>query len=143
VDGANIHRLFRGQFVRDQGLTRLLGYRLSRNGHDQIEVRIANAHGERTLWGEGQGAISALVDAWTRASGQSIQVLDYQEHAIGEGTDAEAAAYALMSIDGTRVAGAAIDRDVVGASLKAVLSALNRVASEAMPEPTTRPAKAA
>jgi 2-isopropylmalate synthase len=55
-------------------------------------------------------------------------VLDYQEHAIGAGTDAEAAAYVLLDIGGVRVSGAAIDRDTVGASLRALLSALNRAA---------------
>ena len=137
IDGAGIERLFREHFVHDQGPYRLLGYRLSRNGHDRIEVRIGGPAGEYRLTGEGQGAIAAFVDAWTgdgwgpgtTAAGPAITVLDYQEHAIGEGTDAEAAAYCLLNLDGTRVAGAAIDQDVVGASLKAVLSALNRAAS--------------
>jgi 2-isopropylmalate synthase len=128
MDGASIHRLFRERFLADRGPYRLNGYRLSRNGHDLIEVRLGIPGDERTLRGEGQGAISAFADAWTRYAGQSIQILDYQEHAIGEGTDAEAAAYVLASLDGERLAGAAIDRDVVGASLKAVLAALNRAA---------------
>ncbi len=131
VAGEDIHRLFRAHFVRDQGPVRLLGYRLNRNGHDELEVRLATAAGERLLKGAGQGAIAAFLDAWTGASGRVIQVLDYQEHALGEGTDAEAAAYVLLTLDGQRVAGAAIDQDVVGASLKAVLSALNRGADAA------------
>jgi 2-isopropylmalate synthase len=136
IDGVGIEHLFREHFVHDQGPNRLLGYRLSRNGHDRIEARIGGPAGEVTLIGEGQGAIAAFVDAWTGGrcgafvtpSYQAISVIDYQEHAIGEGTDAEAAAYCLLNLDGTRVAGAAIDQDVVGASLKAVLSALNRAA---------------
>ena len=144
VDGETMVRLFREHFVRDQAPRRLAGYRLARNGHDQLEVRIGSATGERILHGEGQGAIAAFVDAWTRAFGQTIQVLDYQEHAIGAGTDAEAAAYALLNVNGARVAGAAIDRDVVGASLKAVLSALNRAApAPSASEPTMGRALAA
>ena len=129
IDGEGIERLFREHFVCDQAPHRLLGYRLSRNGHDRIEARIGGPAGEYTLIGDGQGAIAAFVAAWTGQTGQAMAVLDYQEHAIGEGTDAEAAAYCLLSLDGTRVAGAAIDQDVVGASLKAVLSALNRAVS--------------
>ncbi len=128
MDGESIYKLFRERFVADRGPYRLDGYRLNRNGHDLIEARLGTPVGERTLSGEGQGAISAFADAWTRFASQSIQILDYQEHAIGEGTDAEAAAYVLVSLDGERLAGAAIDRDVVGASLKAVLAALNRAA---------------
>ncbi len=130
MDAERIHGLFRAEFVADRAPHRLVGYRLYRNGHDVIEARVAGTGAERVLHGEGQGAIAAFVDAWTRWSGQRVSVLDYQEHAIGEGTDAEAAAYVLMDLGGERVAGAAIDRDAVGASLKAVLSAINRAAGE-------------
>lgn len=127
VGSARIHGLFEEHFLAQGGPYRLLGYRLERNGHDGIQVRIATLDGERTLEGEGEGAIAALMDAWGRAFGGSIQVLDYQEHAIGEGTDAEAAAYVQLDRDGMRVGGAAVEKDTVAAALKAVIAALNRV----------------
>jgi 2-isopropylmalate synthase len=126
MDSAAIHALFTEHFVTDRAPVRLLGYRLSRNGRDTIEARIGGAGGERTLRGEGEGAISAFVDAWRRATGQQIDVVDYAEHAVEEGTDAEAAAYVQLHVDGQRVCGASLDRDTVNASLKAVISALNR-----------------
>lgn len=128
LNADDILALFRAHFIVDQAPHRLLGYRIARNGHDAIEIRIGGSDGERSLRGEGEGegAIAAFVDAWTRWSGRRIGVLDYREHAIGAGTDAEAAAYVLLDLDGQRVAGAAIDRDTVAASLRAVLSALNR-----------------
>jgi 2-isopropylmalate synthase len=126
VDSATIHRLFRTYFIADQAPVRLLGYRLSRNGHDEIEVQLGEGTLQRMLHGSGEGAIAAFMDAWMHYSGQRINVVDYTEHAIGAGTDAEAAAYVLLNLDGMRVAGAAIDQDTVSASLKAVLSALNR-----------------
>lgn len=132
VDGAAIDALFRAHFVADQAPARLLGYRLTRNGRDLIEARIGNAGGERVLRGEGDGAIAAFVDAWTRHTGQGVNVIDYSEHAIGEGTDADAAAYVQVSVDGQRICGAAIDRDTVSASLKAVLSAFNRAAGSSV-----------
>jgi 2-isopropylmalate synthase len=131
IDGAAIHRLFRQHFVADQAPVRLLGYRLTRNGHDLIDARVGTSGGERVLRGEGDGAIAAFVDAWTRHTGQAVNVIDYSEHAIGEGTDADAAAYVQVNVGGQRVSGAAIDRDTVSASLKAVLSALNRAAASA------------
>ncbi|AGA89549.1 2-isopropylmalate synthase [Thioflavicoccus mobilis 8321] len=131
VNAMRIYDLFREHFVVDQGPVRLLGYGLVRNGHDVIEARIAEAGIERTLHGEGDGAIAALIDAWTRHSGQRVGVVDYREQAIGEGTDAEAVAYVLLNVDGQRVAGAAIDQDTVSASVKAVFSAINRVAATA------------
>jgi 2-isopropylmalate synthase len=138
IDAETIHALFREHFVRDQAPVALRGYRLNRNGHDRIEARIAvqDAAGgarEHCICGDGDGAIAAFADAWAGFSGQPVNVLDYQEHAIGAGTDAEAAAYVQLDIDGLRIGGAAIDRDTVGASLKAVLSALNRAAQDAAP----------
>ncbi len=127
VDAKSIYKLFHARFVADQAPVRLKGYRLDRNGGtDAIEADIAGSGGEATLRGEGEGAISAFADAWRRHTGQQVNVVDYSEHAIGSGTDAEAAAYVQLNVDGQRVAGAAMDHDTVSASLKAVLSALNR-----------------
>jgi 2-isopropylmalate synthase len=131
MDAASIHRIFMDHFVVDRIPVRLVGYRLDRNGHDVIEARISGPDGERRLRGEGDGAMAAFVDAWSRWSGQPVRILDYQEHAIGEGTDAEAVAYVQLELGTQRIAGAAIDRDTVAASLGALLSALNRGAVQA------------
>ncbi len=126
VDPDTVYGLFRKHFVADQEPVRLLGYQLERNGRDAMTVRVAHLGRECVLHGEGQGAISAFVDAWMRHSAQQVNVVDYAEHAVGEGTDAEAAAYVQLNVGGARVSGAALDHDTVSASLKAVLSALNR-----------------
>jgi len=126
VDSASIYRLFVEHFVCDQAPAQLLGYHLDRNGHDLIELRIREHGVERLLRGQGEGAISAFADAWMRHSGQRISVVDYTEHAIGEGTGAEAAAYVQLNVDGRRVSGASLDQDTVSAPLKAMISALNR-----------------
>jgi 2-isopropylmalate synthase len=128
IGSDEIHRIFREQFVRDEAPVRLLGYQLQRvNGGDELSVRIEDDNGERLLRGSGEGAIAAFVDAWSRWSGQQLSVVDYSEHALGEGTDAVAVAYVLLNVDGVRVAGAAFSSDTVLASLRAVLSGLNRV----------------
>ena len=127
IDSATIHRLFLQCFVTDQVPVTLKGYRLDRKGgHDIIEAHLVENGRENRLHGEGEGAISAFADGWMRHSGQQMSVVDYSEHAIGSGTDAEAAAYVQLNIDGQRFSGAAMDHDTVSASLKAVLSALNR-----------------
>jgi 2-isopropylmalate synthase len=61
-----------------------------------------------------------------RHTGSAISVLDYSEHAIATGTNAEAVAYVQLSINGRRVSGAGISHDTISASLRAVLSAFNR-----------------
>jgi 2-isopropylmalate synthase len=55
MDSASIHGLFREHFVTDRSPDRLLEYRLSRDGHDRIEVRMDGLQGERVLPGQGYG----------------------------------------------------------------------------------------
>ena len=127
IDSATLHALFVAHFVADGMPMRLDGYRIDRRGRgDVIEARMVEGLATRVIRGEGEGAMSAFVDAWTRAYGSTVNVVDYSEHAIGPGTNAEAAAYVQLNVDGHRVGGAAFDHDTVSASLKAVLSALNR-----------------
>ncbi len=126
IDSAAIYRLFREHFVVDTQPLRLDGYRLDRQAEQEvIEARVHDEGRARTLHGCGQGAVSAFIDACRCAYGRQIRVLDYAEHAIGEGTDAEAVAYVLLDVEGERIAGAAFDHDTLSATFKSVLSALN------------------
>jgi 2-isopropylmalate synthase len=132
IDSASIHDLFRKNFVVDQGAVALQGYQIRHEGgHDAIDATVSEHGASQQLHGEGEGALSAFIDALMRYSGRQINVVDYSEHAIGAGTSAEAAAYVQLNINGQRYAGAGFDHDTVSASLKAVLSALNRAQAAA------------
>lgn len=127
IDSTTIHGLFMRHFVVDRAPVTLKGYRLDRSGgHDVIAAHVTEHGTEYQLHGAGEGALAAFVDAWMRHGGQRLNVVDYSEHAIGSGTDAEAIAYVQLNVDGRRISGAALDQDTVSASLKAVLSALNQ-----------------
>jgi 2-isopropylmalate synthase len=81
---------------------------------------------ERAISGRGNGLISSVVEALQKECGVDLDVVDYQEHAIGQGADAEAAAYVeCRTADGRTVFGVGLDADVATASVKAVLSAAN------------------
>lgn len=128
MNGEAIYQLFQSQFMAPDDSRQLNGYQLQRNGgSDVIEARIGHGKVEQVIRGEGEGAMSAFIDAWQRQEGVSIAVVDYSEHAIGSGTDAEAVAYVQLNIDGQRIGGAARDHDTVSASLMAVIAALGRV----------------
>ncbi|WP_372863677.1 2-isopropylmalate synthase [Spongiibacter sp.] len=92
-------------------------------GHDQLRLQLELDGQCVELRGDGDGAISALVNAWRDQFGERIEVLDYSEHALNTGTAAEAIAYVLLSINKQRYIGVAKHRDVVGASLQAVINA--------------------
>jgi 2-isopropylmalate synthase len=75
--------------------------------------------------GVGNGPISAFCDALA-SIGVNVRVLDYTEHALTAGTDAQAAAYVEGEIGGGVFWGVGIDTNTVTASMRAVLSAVNR-----------------
>jgi 2-isopropylmalate synthase len=79
----------------------------------------------RQVEGVGNGPISAFCDALD-SIGVTARVLDYAEHALTEGTDAQAAAYVECEIAGQVFWGVGIDTNTVTASMRAVLSAVNR-----------------
>lgn len=75
----------------------------------------------------GNGPLAAFIDALGTV-GYDVNVLDYSEHAMSAGEQAQAAAYVEASIGGTTVWGVGIDTSITTASLSAVVSAVNRAA---------------
>ena len=94
---------------------------------DALSVNIRVDGQVQTLEGTGNGPIAAFVDALnTIREDWDIRVLDYAEHALSAGGDAVAAAYVECSVGGVIYWGVGIDANIVTASLKAVISAVNR-----------------
>ncbi|HEY8361072.1 MAG TPA: 2-isopropylmalate synthase, partial [Ramlibacter sp.] len=76
--------------------------------------------------GEGNGPIDAFVQGLSRATGQAIRVLDYHEHAVASGADAKAVAYLELRVGERTLFGVGSDANIVSASLKAIVSGLQR-----------------
>ena len=91
---------------------------------DQLTVTMTIDGAEQTLSGEGNGPIAAFVAALPPT--YDVKVLDYAEHALSAGGDAVAAAYVECLVGGITYWGVGIDANIVTASLKAVVSAINR-----------------
>ncbi|MFZ3286139.1 MAG: 2-isopropylmalate synthase [Telluria sp.] len=97
----------------------------------QIDISLVHRQDMLALQGGGNGPIDAFVDAL----GLDIRLMDYHEHSIGSGANARAACYVELRLDGgATLFGAGIDSNIVTASFKAVLSAVNRqlVSAEAV-----------
>ena len=85
---------------------------------------------ERSISGRGNGLISSILAALREEIGVDLEVSDYSEHAIGVGTDVNAAAYVECTTpSGENIFGVGMDADVATASVQAVLSAANAVLS--------------
>lgn len=89
--------------------------------------RVAIDGEERSISGRGNGLISGVIAAIAESTGPTLDVVDYNEHAIGHGADAQAAAYVeCRTAAGKTVFGVGMDTDIATASVRAVLSAANR-----------------
>jgi 2-isopropylmalate synthase len=92
---------------------------------DALAVEVGLNGVAHDIEGVGNGPISAFCDA-LGSLGVGVRVLDYSEHAMSAGSDAHAAAYVECEAGGQTCWGAGIDTNTVTASLRAVLSAVNR-----------------
>ncbi|MFI6078296.1 2-isopropylmalate synthase [Actinoplanes sp. NPDC051343] len=95
------------------------------DGKVEIDVEVIHRGARRPLVGVGNGPIDAFVQAVVPL-GIQARVLDYAEHALTSGGDAQAAAYVEVEVGDRTVWGVGIDANIVSASIKAVNSAINR-----------------
>ena len=92
---------------------------------DTLTVVMRDGHADVTLTGTGNGPIAAFTTTLGQV-GVDVRVLDYAEHAMSAGGDATAAAYVECAVGGQVLWGVGVDPNIVTASLKAVVSAVNR-----------------
>ena len=95
------------------------------NKNVELVVELLENKKPITLKGSGNGPISAFCHVM-QSQGINVQVADYYEHAMSAGGDANAAAYLECTVDGGTFWGVGIDPSTTTASLKAVISAVNR-----------------
>jgi len=92
---------------------------------DALEVSVYVDGEVRSLAGTGNGPLDAFVNAIS-GEGYDVRVLDYAEHALSSGGDAIAAAYVECAVNDQILWGVGLDANIVTASLKAVIGAINR-----------------
>ncbi|WP_088290202.1 2-isopropylmalate synthase [Kineosporia sp. A_224] len=95
------------------------------DGLDHLSVDVEDAGVLKHLEGTGNGPIAAFVDA-IATLGVDVRVLDYTEHAMSAGGDAKAAAFLECAVGDRVLWGVGVDPNIIRASLKAVVSAVNR-----------------
>ena len=109
------------------GKYRLEGLTQTSSANKNVELIVELLENQKpiTLKGSGNGPISAFCQVM-QSQGVNVQVADYYEHAMSAGGDANAAAYLECTVDGGTYWGVGIDPSTTTASLKAVISAVNR-----------------
>jgi 2-isopropylmalate synthase len=127
VSPKEMRDVFETEYLQRETPLRLIRHRLTSDGEGRDEI-VATVRVESDLHeirGSGNGPLAAFVDALA-GIGFDVRVLDYQEHAMGGGDDARAAAYVECAVEDTVLWGVGIDSSIVSATLKAVVSAVNR-----------------
>ena len=100
------------------------------DGLNRISATVLDGDREVTVEGTGNGPIAAFIDA-VATLGVDLRVLDYHEHAMSAGGDAQAAAYVECAVGDRVLWGVGLHNSIVKASLTAVLSAVNRALRDA------------
>jgi 2-isopropylmalate synthase len=122
---ARIWELYRQTYLDVQQPLELLSY-TSASGEVDLVDAVVRWDGEtRTVHGEGNGPLSAFVHALVQLD-VDARVLDYAEHATGAGEEAQAASYLEVAVDGRVLWGCGVHPSIVTASLRAIVSAVNR-----------------
>jgi 2-isopropylmalate synthase len=125
-NAADLYRLFEQEYFTPTQPYIYLAHRMTGGSGDEtarVEIDLLENGRPVTLRGHGNGPI----DAFVHALGLDIRLMDFHEHAIGSGADAQAASYIELRLNnGPTRFGAGVDANIVTASFKAILSGLNR-----------------
>jgi 2-isopropylmalate synthase len=131
VSGAELKAMFWREYVERTAPWQLQGFETeSRDGVVRCHARLVRDGQPAELSGEGNGPLAALVHGFTSAGVPRFEIKQYSEHALSAGEEASAIAYIqIRDAKGRSCWGAGVDTNIELASVKAVLSALNRLTS--------------
>ena len=147
VTSGDVYTIFAKEYLEQRAPWSLIKHRITgdpsaaEGQHFTIEAEFDVGGDRQVLTGQGDGAISAFVNSLSLP----VRIVDYHEHAIGTGTETRAACYVEVKIGESQPGfGVGVDVDIVTASFKAVLSAVNRyVAANNVTDITTKTATTA
>ncbi|MEO9240412.1 MAG: 2-isopropylmalate synthase [Jatrophihabitantaceae bacterium] len=134
VDAATMWSIFEAEYLfRESAAFVLRSFNnTSVDGVDRVTAELTAFGKDWQVAGLGNGPIAAFCEAISEPDmglgGIGVRVLDYSEHALSAGGDAEAAAYLEIEVGDEVLWGVGISESIVGASLRAVMSAVNRIA---------------
>ena len=128
VSGAELKEMFWREYIERAGPWQLARFETeSRNGTVRCHAQVLRDGQPLEMRGEGNGPLAALVHAFLVAGTPRFEIISYTEHALGAGEQAAAIAYIQIKHgNGDARWGAGVDTNIELASVRAVISALNR-----------------
>ena len=133
VEADTIVGLFESHYLGKPAPYELVGYQVTReNDEDRLQANLREGGTTTVLHGRASGVVGAFVAALEQHSGHRITLVEYNEHTMSRaaGADADAVAYVQLSLEGQRYCGVGRSSDIVDASLRAILGAVNQRLTE-------------
>jgi 2-isopropylmalate synthase len=126
LNSDEIVEIFTQSFMPRTGHYALDSYQTEHDSqHHSIQASLLSATSTISLHGQGTGSLSAFTDALHKATGIDIQVVQFEEQALSEGSDAQAISFVQISMQGQRFTAAGRDNDTLAASLQSIINAVN------------------
>ena len=132
ISADKIWTLFQSTYLADQQAVKLDSFTFEKTGEREGFNATLNCWGKQMpISGEGDGVMDAFVEAVKQATDIDFEIMEYGEHALSQGADADAVTYIQLKSGVQRYTGVAISRDIVSSSLNALLRAAGQLIQEA------------
>lgn len=126
-----IWELFNQHYLNSDKVISLEDFSIEKaEGRETFNAKIDYFGKELAISGKGDGVLNAFVTGLKEAIKIDFEIMEYGEHALGQGADAEAVTYIQLKCEGRRYSGVAISKDIIASSLNALMGAASQLLSE-------------
>ena len=126
-----IWELFNRHYLNSDKVLSLEDFTIAKHeGRETFDAKLNYFEKELAINGEGDGVLDAFVEGMKSAIKVDLEIMEYGEHALGQGADAEAVTYIQIRCEGQRYSGVAISKDIIASSLNAFMGAASQLLSE-------------
>ena len=123
--------LFNRHYLNNEKMLGLEDFTIAKHeGRETFSAKLDYFGKEIEISGEGDGVLDAFVIALKNAIKIDFEIMEYGEHALGQGADAEAVTYIQLKCRGRRYSGVAISKDIISSSLNAFMGAASQLLKE-------------
>lgn len=130
----SIWALFNQHYIESEKVISLEDFSINKHqGREKFEAVLDLNGAPIELSGEGDGVLDAFIEGLKRALSLDFEVMEYGEHALGQGADAEAVTYIQLKSGMQRYSGVAISKDIISSSLNALMGAVSELLKDAAP----------
>ena len=131
INPDQIWDLFNKHYLESEKLISLENFKLEKQkGREFFTAQIDYFGSEIPISGQGDGILDALVEALKGSINIDLEIMEYGEHALGQGANAEAVTYIQIRYEDERYSGVAISKDIVTSSINAFMGAASQLLSE-------------